>query len=160
MGGGSTYPPHQRMAAARIRRLEPGDKADDVRMRVALWPDADPTDLADEFDGLLDDPNQVAFVAERASGGLCGMVEASVRPFANPVEEQPCAFVEGWWVDADVRRTGVGRALIAAVEDWARARGFHELGSDALLDNVLSHAAHLALGFEERERTVAFRKWL
>jgi aminoglycoside 6'-N-acetyltransferase I len=129
-------------------------------MRAALWPDADADELAREFDAILDDPDQVVYVAERASGGLCGMVEAGIRPFANPVDEQPCAFVEGWWVDADVRRGGVGRALIAAVEDWARARGFHELGSDALLDNTISHAAHRALGFEERERTVAFRKWL
>ncbi|MBV9329642.1 MAG: GNAT family N-acetyltransferase [Chloroflexi bacterium] len=129
-------------------------------MRVALWPDADADELASEFDSLLEAPDQVVFVAERESGGLCGMVEAGIRPFANPVDEQPCAFVEGWWVDADMRRAGVGRALIAAVEDWARARGFHELGSDALLDNTVSHAAHLALGFEERERTVAFRKWL
>jgi len=83
-----------------------------------------------------------------------------VRPFANGVDEQPCAFVEGWWVDEDVRRTGVGRALIEAVEGWARQRGFRELGSDALLDNTLSHTAHLALGFEERERTVNFRKFL
>jgi aminoglycoside 6'-N-acetyltransferase I len=147
-------------AAPRIRALEPDDRAEHVRMRAALWPDADAHELDDEFDGLLNDPDQVVYVAERDTDGLCGMVEASVRPFANPVDEQPCAFVEGWWVDADVRRGGVGRALIAAVEDWARARGFHELGSDALLDNEVSQAAHRALGFEERERTVAFRKWL
>jgi aminoglycoside 6'-N-acetyltransferase I len=148
------------MDAPRIRRLTPEDRLEHVRMGVALWPEADPNELADEFDGLLEHADQVVFVAERHAGGLCGMVEAGIRAFANPVDEQPCAFVEGWWVDADVRRTGVGRALIAAVEDWARARGFHELGSDALLENTVSHAAHLALGFEERERTVAFRKWL
>ena len=148
------------MAAPHIRRLTPDDRVEHVRMRAALWPDAESTELADEFDDLLTNPDQVVFVAERDAGGLCGMVEAGIRPFANPVDEQPCAFVEGWWVDADVRRMGVGRALIAAVEDWARARGFHELGSDALLENELSHAAHLALGFEERERTVNFRKWL
>ena len=148
------------MAAVRVRRLEPADAAEHARMRIALWPDEDPDQLARESDQFLREPNQVAFVAERAGGGLCGMVEAGVRPFANGVDEQPCAFVEGWWVDPDVRRTGVGGALIAAVEDWARKRGFHELGSDALIDNVLSHTAHLALGFEERERTVNFRKFL
>jgi aminoglycoside 6'-N-acetyltransferase I len=146
----------------RVRRLLRTDTNEHLRMRIGLWPDEDPDDLRHSIEPLLTDPNQVAFVAERpdGSGGLCGMVEASVRPFANGVDEQPCAFVEGWWVDPDVRRTGVGRALIAAVEDWARQRGFHELGSDALLDNLLSHAAHRALGFEERERTVNFRKFL
>jgi aminoglycoside 6'-N-acetyltransferase I len=143
-----------------VRSLEPGDRSEHVRMRAALWPDEDADDLAAEFDNLLSRPDQIVFVAERTTGGLCGMVEAGVRPFANGVDEQPCAFVEGWWVDPDVRRSGVGRALIAAVEDWARKRGFHELGSDALLDNILSYRAHLSLGFEERERTVNFRKYL
>jgi aminoglycoside 6'-N-acetyltransferase I len=129
-------------------------------MRAALWPDADPAELAAELDALLADPNQVAFVAERGDGRLCGFAEASVRPFANGVDEAPCAFLEGWWVDEDTRRSGVGRALVAAVETWARGRGFAELGSDALLDNTLSHQAHRALGFEERERVLYFRKRL
>jgi aminoglycoside 6'-N-acetyltransferase I len=129
-------------------------------MRTALWPEADVDDLASELESLLADPDQVVFVAEREDGRLCGLVEAGVREFANGVDEQPCAFVEGWWVDADVRRTGVGRALIAAVEGWARERGFLQLGSDTELDNVLSQKAHLALGFEERERTVNFCKQL
>ncbi len=127
-------------------------------MRAALWPDAELAELADELDALLADPDQVAFVAERERGWLCGFAEASVRPFANGVDESPCAFLEGWWVDEDARRSGVGRALVAAVENWARGHGFAELGSDALLDNTLGHQAHQALGFEERERVVYFRK--
>jgi aminoglycoside 6'-N-acetyltransferase I len=129
-------------------------------MRAALWPDADVDELAEESQAMLADPDQVVFVAARADGRLCGMIEARVRAFANGVDEAPCAFVEGWWVDEDVRRAGIGRALIALVEDWARGRGFHELGSDADLDNTVSHQAHAALGFEERERVVCYRKRL
>jgi aminoglycoside 6'-N-acetyltransferase I len=61
-------------------------------------------------------------------------------------------------VDEDVRRTGVGAALVRAGEAWARAKGYRELGSDALLDNHVSHRAHRALGFSEEERLVIFRK--
>ncbi len=129
-------------------------------MRAALWPDEDATELREEIAEMLADPDQPVFVAEREEGGLCGMVEARIRAYADAVDEQPCAYVEGWWVDADIRRGGVGRALIAAVEDWARSRGFLQLGSDALADNTVSHAAHRALGFEERERLVTFRKFL
>jgi len=129
-------------------------------MRRALWPDADPTELAVEIAAFLSSADEVVFVAPRADGGLYGFVEAGVRPFANGVDEQPCAFVEGWWVDPDARRTGIGRALIESVEAWARARGFSELGSDAELDNLVSHRAHRALGFEERERVIYFRKRL
>jgi aminoglycoside 6'-N-acetyltransferase I len=141
-----------------IRPAHAGDRAEQARMRAALWPDADPDELAAELAALLAAPDQVAFVAEREDGRLCGFAEASVRPFANGVDEAPCAFLEGWWVDEDARRSGVGRALVATVENWARARGFTELGSDALLDNTAGHQAHRALGFEERERVVYFRK--
>jgi aminoglycoside 6'-N-acetyltransferase I len=144
-----------------VRRAQASDRLEHARMRAALWPDEDPEELAEDLDEFLADPTQVAFVAERDGGdGLCGFAEASVRKFANSNDESPCAFLEGWWVDEDVRRGGVGRRLVAAVEDWAREQGFTELGSDALLDNSLSHTAHRGLGFEERERVVYFRKWL
>jgi aminoglycoside 6'-N-acetyltransferase I len=143
-----------------IRRAVADDRLEHARMRAALWPEEDPDELASDLEAFLADDTQVAFVAERTDGGLCGFAEASVRRYANSNDESPCAFLEGWWVDTDVRRGGVGRALIAAVEGWARSRGFTELGSDALLDNTLSHQAHQGLGFEERERVIYFRKWL
>ena len=131
-------------------------------MRAALWPNEDAAELAADLESLLADPTQVAFVAERQdqSGRLCGFAEASVRRYANSNDESPCAFLEGWWVDEDARGSGVGRTLVAAVEDWARAHGFTELGSDTLLENVVGQQAHRALGFEERERVVYFRKRL
>src|SRR6266851_7553219 len=125
----------------RVRAVKTADRAEYVRMRSALWPDAYVAELDGEVAEMLADPNQPVFVAAREGGALCGMVEARVRAFANGVDEAPCAFVEGWWVDEDVRRAGIGRALIALVEDWARGRGFHELGSDADLDNTVSHQA-------------------
>jgi aminoglycoside 6'-N-acetyltransferase I len=39
---------------------------------------------------------------------------------------------------------------------WPRA--YRELGSDAAIDNSLSHAAHFGWGFSETERIVYFRK--
>jgi aminoglycoside 6'-N-acetyltransferase I len=143
-----------------IRILRAEDRAEHLRMRCALWPEADRAELDAELDGWLEREDQVTFVAERAGGGLAGFVEAGIRAFANGVDESPCAFVEGWFVDEDKRRTGVGRALIEAVEAWATSRGFTELGSDTETTNLLSQHAHAALGFEERERTVAFRKKL
>jgi aminoglycoside 6'-N-acetyltransferase I len=63
-------------------------------------------------------------------------------------------------VDPDVRRRGVGTALVRAGEEWARGRGYAEFASDALLDNVTSHRAHEAIGFVEVERAVRYRKSL
>jgi aminoglycoside 6'-N-acetyltransferase I len=46
------------------------------------------------------------------------------------------------------------------VENWAREGGFTELGSDCGLENLPSQDFHRALGFEETERVVYFRKEL
>ena len=51
-----------------------------------------------------------------------------------------------------------GDALVAVAEIWARERGCRAFASDAPLENSGSHAMHLALGFEETERVVFFRK--
>ncbi|HEX2173822.1 MAG TPA: GNAT family N-acetyltransferase [Dehalococcoidia bacterium] len=148
------------MQGVSVRSPQPQDRDHYLRMRAALWPDADRQEMAGELEALFAGDDQVAFVAERADGRICGLVEASIRPWADGLTEHPCAFVEGWWVDEDMRRCGIGRALIAAVEDWARARGFTELGSDTEESNAVSRRAHEALGFEERERVVYFRKIL
>ena len=55
------------------------------------------------------------------------------------------------------RRKGVGAALVAAACDWGRSAG---CASDALLDNSTSYVVHRALGFEETERVVYFRRKL
>jgi aminoglycoside 6'-N-acetyltransferase I len=52
----------------------------------------------------------------------------------------------------------VANQLLAAAEQWALERGFSHLGSDARLDNLVSHSWHRAAGFAEVERIVAFAK--
>ncbi len=73
---------------------------------------------------------------------------------------QPVGFIEGWYVREVHQGQGVGRALMQAAEEWARARQCREMASDALIDNEESLRAHLALGFEEVDRCVHFRKQL
>ncbi|MEQ8993378.1 MAG: GNAT family N-acetyltransferase [Pseudomonadales bacterium] len=68
------------------------------------------------------------------------------------------AFLEGIFVAPDARRRSIARALVAAVGHWARRRGMVELASDADIANTVSHTTHRALGFQETERVVFFRK--
>jgi aminoglycoside 6'-N-acetyltransferase I len=78
----------------------------------------------------------------------------------NGCETSPVAFLEGIYVEPWARRQGVAKELVAEVERWAFARGCQEFASDALLDDTDSHGMHVALGFEETERVVYFRKGL
>jgi aminoglycoside 6'-N-acetyltransferase I len=47
---------------------------------------------------------------------------------------------------------------MAAAEAWARARGYAEIASDAVIGNRLSERAHRALDFVEVERAIHFRQ--
>jgi aminoglycoside 6'-N-acetyltransferase I len=122
-------------------------------MRARLWPDVDPAELA----GELADLRETAFVAD-AQGALVGFIEIGVRSYAEGGPPTPSAYVEGLWVEPEHRRRGVARAMLEAAEQWARGEGFTYLGSDALLDNSVSHAWHKAAGFAEVERLVVFGK--
>ncbi len=130
-------------------------------MRDRLYPDLDPTEIDNWFeagDGGTAFVGVAVFVADRGDGKLAGFAEIGIRNYAEGCESTPVPFLEGWYVDPDMRRTGLGARLVATVEDWARENGFTELASDTELDNEISLRAHTALGFEEVERQICFRK--
>lgn len=133
-----------------------------LALRRALWPEGDDAGHLEEMQSFLDEPARyVQFVAYAVDGTPAGFVEAAIRhDYVNGTEHSPVAFLEGLYVDAAHRRRGVARRLVEAVAAWARANGCREFASDALLDNVDSHRMHEALGFEETERVVYFRKAL
>jgi aminoglycoside 6'-N-acetyltransferase I len=127
-------------------------------MRTALWPDEDPEIMTREAPGILNRSDRLVLLAHEADV-VVGFAEASLRhDYVNGCETSPVAFIEGIYVVPERRRQGVANALIAAVEQWARDQGLHELASDALLENSQSHAMHRALGFSETERVIYFRK--
>ncbi len=142
----------------RIRLAKPADRLEWLRMRLLLWPNEDPEDLRGEAEDMLRDPGTPVFVAERPGGGLGGFLEAATRPYADGCRTRPVGYIEGWYVDEDLRRRGLGRALVAAAEDWARSLGLREMASDTGLNNQDGLSAHLALGYRESERSIHFVK--
>ena len=130
-------------AQVKIAVAAPDDAPDWIAMRSALWPGGgDGGTHADDINRLLADAGD------------------TVNLIANGCETTPVAFLEGIYVVPEARGRGVAKALVAAVEDWARASGVSELGSDAAPDNMASLKMHHALGFEETQRVVFFRKLL
>jgi aminoglycoside 6'-N-acetyltransferase I len=133
-----------------------------LSLRRALWPEPSEAEHLAEMAEFVRRPERyVQFVAYDGSGLAVGFIEASIRgDYVNGTESSPVAFMEGVYVLPGHRRRGVARDLVAAVCDWAVARGLREFASDATIGNVLSHAVHARLGFVETERVVYFRKEL
>ena len=151
------------MTEARVAPLAPDDLPLWVALRRELWPDASEAEHADEARRLMAAPDYRVLLAFDGAAPA-GFAEAALRrDYVNGCDSspaQPVAFLEGVYVRAPYRRRGVARALIDQIASWARTRSVVELASDALLDNRDSHAMHRALGFEETERIVFFRRRL
>ena len=144
----------------RIERVTAATLEDWVGLRLALWPGSQ-TEHRAEAEAALQNPDAAAFLVRDDNGMAIGFADATLRrDYVNGCITSPVGFLEGLYVKEDWRRRGVARALIQAVEAWTRAKGCSELASDALLDNTASHRMHGALGFEETERVVYFRKAL
>ena len=144
-----------------IRRVEPRDKDEWLRMRIALWPEC-PVEkhLSEMAEFFTDERTLAAFVAARPMGGLAGFLEASIRPFADGCDSRPVGYIEGWYVDPDLRRQGIGRELVRAAEVWAVAQGCKEMASDCIVGNETGLQAHLALGYKETQRLIHLKKLL
>jgi aminoglycoside 6'-N-acetyltransferase I len=144
-----------------VRAYRAVDHAEWLRMRRTLWPDDTLAgEMASMAEWLARGDTEVLVVERPDGAGLAGFAEVGTRQYADGCDTSPVAYLEGWYVDADVRRQGVGASLVRAAEAWARGKGLRELASDTTLDNDVSQRAHGALGFEEVERIVAFRKVL
>ena len=129
-----------------------------LSLRMKLWPDGNESehlrDMADIFGR-----GHLVLLAVDSGGRVVGFVEASKRvDFVNGTSSSPVAFLEGLYVKPKSRRQGVARAMVVEVDRWAARQGCSELASDSPVENIVAHATHRALGFEEMERVVYFRR--
>lgn len=144
----------------KIRAYDDKDWPAWLRMSLALFPEYTAEVQGPGMREFRARSDAEVFVAEDSDGAVVGFVEVGSRPYADGCETSPVGYIEAWFVDADMRREGCGRALLDAAEDWARSRGYREMASDALIGNDVSHAAHLKAGYEEVDRVVQYRKSL
>lgn len=142
-----------------IDRCKPEDFGDWLSLRLTLWPDQTEEENRAEAMAVMESEDSAGFLARTPEGEAVGFAEVTLRyDHVNGCGRPPVAFLEGIYVAPDWRSQGVARALIQAVEAWAELKGVLELASDVLLGNDPSQRMHEALGFQETERVVYYRK--
>lgn len=119
-------------------------------LAITFQPDRIAFDAA--FDALLTAPNTLVLVAEVPELGVVGYLVAynQMTLLANG----PAVWVGELVVDQGVRRTGVGRALMARAEDWSQARG----AAQVALATSRAGEFYRTLGYEDS--AAYFRKKL
>jgi aminoglycoside 6'-N-acetyltransferase I len=152
-------------AGIEVRRAVLSDAAAVGEMCFALWPDGPAAEHQREFEEKTQSGRSgtlpVAYFVAADDGALLGFVEVGLRSHAEGCDaERLAGYVEGLFVCEPLRKSGVGAALMSAAENWAREQGCREIASDAHPENHVSLDVHKALGYEEVERSVNFRKAL
>ncbi|POF40192.1 aminoglycoside 6'-acetyltransferase [Pseudomonas laurylsulfativorans] len=146
----------------RIQHCQSSEQAGWLPLRQALWPHASEQEHRDEIDQQLREPQRyINFVAYDSREQPVGLVEASLRrDYVNGTDNSPVVYLEGIYVVPQQRRQGVAAQLIEIVAQWGREQGCVQMASDTELDNLASQDTHNALGFEETERVVFFKRQL
>ena len=144
-----------------VRPVEKADWQEWLRMRRLLWPS---TSLREHEDAMgayfMRGEGFLSWVVEISDKRMIAFLEASIREVPQGCNMRNIGYIEGWYVEPDFRRIGVGRLLVTHATQWAHARGCKELGSDCEFGNETCLKAHLGLGFEETSRLIHFHKRL
>jgi Acetyltransferases len=147
--------------SVRIRTFEENDLGEWLRLRRLLW---DETSEGDHKEEMLDiighSDSQLVLVADSGKGRLVGFLETGIRPFVEDCHSDNVGYLEGWFVEPEFRREGIGSSLVREAEKWAKRKGCTEMASDAEIGNEMSIEAHRNLGYEETSRLVHLRKEL
>ena len=111
-----------------------------------------------EFEETLKSENVVFFI--KYVGNIpVGFAQCGLRmDYVEGTESSPVGYLEGIFVEEDYRNQGCARELLLACEKWAKEMGCSEFASDCELENTNSLKFHMALGFEDANRIICFRK--
>lgn len=156
-----------------IRLAEVGDKADLLVLHRALYIDhrrsVVPATHAlmqgyRDVEGALREDLEALFASRSRRAFLAELDGEVVGYIAGQVDHDPRrilarrAVLEDWFVTAEVRGKGVGRALLETLLAWFKERGCEVVESTTPIGNELARRAHRRGGFEEVE--VRFRRRL
>lgn len=113
-------------------------------------------ELAHRYERVSGSEAHLLLVAVTGSA-VTGFLHAFARP---ALEKPPEVIVQSMAVDETLRRSGVGRALIAAAEAWALDEGLASVALSSQLEREDAHAFYESLGYERVATSGLLRKKL
>ena len=130
-----------------------------AQLAARMW-DHDAEELAADFADLISSGSTACFL-QYVDDTPIGFAQCSLRrDYVEGTSTSPVGYLEGVFIEEPFRKSGYARELLNACENWAKQQGCTEFASDCELTNDTSLAFHLAVGFEEANRIICFRKTL
>ena len=143
-----------------IRKATNGDSRVLAEMAVHMWDSHTVAELETEFSETLNDEQSVFFI-KYVNEIPVGFAQCGLRTdYVEGTESSPVGYLEGIFVKDEYRKNGYAKELLFACEKWAKEIGCSEFASDCEIDNMDSFKFHMAMGFDEANRIICFKKRL
>ena len=143
-----------------IRTASVADSRTVAELALRMWDGHTVDELTADFARIIGSDTAVCFI-KYIDGTPIGFAQCGLRSdYVEDTESSPVGYLEGIFVKENYRNKGYAKELLCACEEWAKRMGCREFASDCELDNTNSLKFHLAMGFEETNRIICFKKEL
>ena len=114
--------------------------------------------LEEEFKQSLKNKD-ILFLIKYIDNNPIGFAQCNIRhDYVEGTNSSPVGYLEGIYIKDEYRNSGFAKELLQKCERWAKEKGCKEFASDCELTNTASLKFHLAVGFEEANRVICFKK--
>lgn len=146
-----------RLPDVQIRDATAADAAAVARLAEQLGYPTQPAEIVARLP-IADDPHpDRVIVATEAAGGVVAWTTVGIR---SHIHSAPYAEISGFVVDQRVRGKGIGKRLMAEVEQWAMGNKLSAIRLSANVNRTEAHRFYKSLGFKVIKQQYAFRKEL
>ena len=129
-----------------------------AELAIQMWKDHTVLDLEKEFENLIQSDKAVCLI-KYVDNTAVGFAQCQLRTdYVEGTETSPVGYLEGIFVVETYRHNGYAKELLQECEKWAKEKKCSEFASDCALDNIDSFKFHMAMGFEEANRIICFKK--
>ena len=139
-----------------VRPAVPEDDAILASLAGQLGYAEEPARVRTRLVDLMKRADHVVYVAEIAGEGA-GWVHAFLY---QPLHKEKMVEIAGLVVEEGCRRMGIGRRLLAAVEEWAKAQGCAQVCLGSNIVRKGAHQFYQRAGYELSKTQYIFKKQL
>ena len=141
-----------------IYKAKREDSSAIARLAIQMWEDNTIEDLSEEVKEIMSSDESAYFLLE-LDEKVVGFAQCQLRhDYVEGTESSPVGYLEGIFIEEAYRKQGYAKELLKKCESWAKEMGCREFASDCELDNEVSLAFHLKMGFIEANRVICFTK--
>lgn len=143
-----------------IKKATSNDTRVLAKLAIQMWSNHTVSELEADFAEIVSNKDAVCLI-KYADDVPVGFAQCQLRhDYVEGTRSSPVGYLEGVFVIPEYQHKGYAKELLNECELWAKEKGCSEFASDCELDNISSFNFHMAMGFEEANRVICFRKKL